>query len=249
MNRKIILLNVVLVLVVAYGGTLLRRQILAGEAKLAQMHQAQITVTNSPVLAPLADRPPVMSNAYRAVVVNTLFHPSRNSELPPTPPLPSTPAPPMPSLPTYRGTMNLDGDSIAILALGNASSQAVKNGDSIGPFKLVDLNLVDITFEWEGAIVRRTLDQLADHSGSAMSSAGSADSGRSLSPPPSAAAPVIPQPLGPGPMTPQGVAICLPNDSTLFGTVQNGLRKVKIPTPFADACVWEPVTKGMGGRL
>jgi hypothetical protein len=50
-------------------------------------------------------------------------------------------------------------------------------------------------------------------------------------------------------MTPQGVAICLPNDSTLFGTVQNGLRKVKIPTPFADACVWEPVTKGMGGRL
>src|SRR5262249_37567171 len=113
-------------------------------------------------------------------------------------------------------------------------------------FKLVDLNTVDITFDYQGTILRRTLAQLTDRTVVASSSgSGSGGSdGRSVSAPPPvpAAAPLIPQPMGPqGDTTAFGFKPCAPNGSLPDGTIQGGYRKVTYKTPFGNACRWDPV--------
>jgi hypothetical protein len=137
--------------------------------------------------------------------------------------------------------MNIGEGPTALLAMGNGPSQEVKPGDMIGPFKLVDLNTVDITFEWQGEIARRTLDQITDRNITA--SAGNGDGGgRSVASTPAAvAAPVVSQPLGPGESTNFGFKTCQANDNMPFGTVQAGFRKVEVKTPFGNTCRWDPV--------
>jgi hypothetical protein len=117
------------------------------------------------------------------------------------------------------------------------AEKALKPGDSIGQFKLVDVNTNEITFQWafNGETVRRSLRELSDHSQVAAAQAASTD--RAAPPPP----PVVKMPLGPGELTPQGVKTCQPNDSTPDGTVSGGFRKVSIPGPFGTTCLWEPV--------
>jgi hypothetical protein len=247
MNRKIILLNVVLVLVVAYGGTLLRRQILAVNSQHAKMLAEKPKAALPGPLAPLPVLPPVLATGYKDVAMKTLFHPSRNPDLPPPPPPPAPPPPPpMPALPKYHGSMSIFGTGQqALLSLGSVSVQPVSIGEMIGPFKLVDVNMVDITFDFEGTIVRRTLAQLMDRTVVAQSSgsgsgSGSADT-RSSSPPPPPP-PVIKQPMGPqGETTSFGFKACAPNESMPDGTVQGGFRKVTYQTPFGPACRWDPI--------
>jgi hypothetical protein len=138
--------------------------------------------------------------------------------------------------------MNIGSGPMALLAIGSAPSQAIKPGGTIGTFKLVDVNTVDITFEWNGQIARRTLDSLIDRK---IGAANEGDS-RSVQAAPQAAAapaPVGKQPTGPGETTSFGFKTCSPNDSLAEGTVQNGFRKVIYQTPFGPACRWDPVGK------
>ena len=98
--------------------------------------------------------------------MNTLFHPSRDPNEPVEPPPPPPPPPPMPELPRYHGQMNLgDGPLALLVEHPGMAEKALKPGDTIGQFKLVDVNTNEITFEWtfNGATVRRTLAQLMDH--------------------------------------------------------------------------------------
>jgi hypothetical protein len=248
MNPKIIALNVVLLAIVVYAGVTFRREVQMAKARQLAIIQASVQPVSTPVVTPLSYPAPAAATAYTAVATRNLFHPSRNPDIPiEVPIVPPAPPKPMPALPAYRGAMNLAEEPVALLALGNAPTKPVQIGEQIGPFKLVDFNTVDITFEWDGQIVRRTLEHLSDHSARA-SVTSTVETVRIAAPAP-VAAPVIPQPLGPGPMTPRGTATCLPNDSTPAGTVQNGLKKVMIPTPFATACLWEPVTTRPGGLL
>jgi hypothetical protein len=146
----------------------------------------------------------------------------------------------MPPLPKYHGTMNIFGDGPqALLSIGNAATQPINVGETIGAFKLVDLNTVDITFDYQGTLVRRTLAQLLDRT--VVTSASAPDSAvRSTAPPPPVAV-EAPSAKGPGEKWGNGSAPCQPNDNTPVGTIQNGLRKVELPTPFGKACRWDPV--------
>src|SRR5215470_16679683 len=95
--------------------------------------------------------------------------------------------------------MNIFGDGPqALLSLNNLPTTTVSIGESIGAFKLVDLNTVDITFDYQGTILRRTLLQLTHRMITASSGSGSGgggNDGRSVSTPPPvpAAAPLIPK--------------------------------------------------------
>ena len=243
MNRKLIFLNVALVLVVAYAGYLLRNEVKAEKAKEAKMRNAPVQVTPPPPLAPLVDQPPVLATGYQEIATKDLFHPSRDSKIPVEVPPPPPPPPPMPALPKYHGTMNIGEGPMALLAIGNGPSQEVKAGGMIGPFKLVDFNTVDMTFEWQGQIARRTLDQLTDHTIQVASSSGD-NGGRSVSSaPPPVVVPVVQQALGPGTALPDGGAACQANDNMPVGSVVSGLRKVEASTPFGKACRWDPVKR------
>jgi len=241
-NRKIILLNVVLVGIVAWAVVVFRGEIRAAKERTEKMRGAKAQVTPPPPLSALPVQPPVLATGYKDVAMKTLFHPSRNPDLPPPPPPPPAPEPPPPPpLPKYHGTMNIFGNGPqALLSVGNDRTQPVSIGEMIGPFKLVDVNMVDITFDYQGQIMRRTLAQLTDRTVVAQASNDGAVARTAQPAPPPAA--VIKQPMGPqGEPTAFGFKACAPNDSLPDGTVQGGYRKTTYKTPFGDACRWDPV--------
>jgi hypothetical protein len=241
MNRRLILLNAVLVVVLMYGGVQLRNEYRAAKARAATVgRQSRIQPVAAPPFAPLPPDPAVMATGYNFIAQKFLFHPSRDPNVahdPPPAPPPPPPPPPMPELPRYHGQMNLgDGPMALVVEHPGMAEKALKAGDSIGQFKMLDVNTNEITFQWTttGETVRRSLRELSDHS--PVAAAQPAAAGPVAPPPPAAQVP-----LGPGELTPQGMKTCQPNDSTPDGTVTGGFRKVSIAGPFGKTCLWEPV--------
>jgi len=241
MNRKLIALNIVLLLVAVYAGVLFHNQWTAGKTREAALWKAKPKPAPVNPLEPLPGAGAVLASGYAEVAKKNLFHPSRDPNIPIELPPPPPPPPPMPMLPKYYGTMNIGDGPMALLSVSaGVPAQAIKPGEQVGAFKLVDINTVDITFEWDGKIVRRTLDQVTDRTIQAAAPAASSD-GRSVQAAAPVAAPVVKSALGPGPMTGQGFATCQANDNMPYGSVQNGLKKVELQTPFGPACRWEPL--------
>ena len=111
MNRKLLILDVVLAAVAVYAGFQFRGQWLAAKAREAAILNRKLTPPPPPQFAPLATAPPVLSAGYAEIAQKLLFDRSRNStvvvEVPPPPP-----PKPMPPLPVYHGMMNIgDGPS------------------------------------------------------------------------------------------------------------------------------------------
>ena len=247
MNRKMILLNAVLALVLVFAGFQWRSVYLAAREKQRKMLDAKppapTSATGAAQFVPLQKQPPVLATGYNQVAQKLLLHPSRNPDLPPPPVEEAPPPPPMPPLPKYHGAMNLDGQAVAILSeKENSPFQEVKAGETIGQFKLVDVNTRDITFEWRQQQVRKLLSELQDRS------SASAQGGSNNAPPAAASAPSAPPQIktqvGPvGAATGFNTKRCDPNDSYPDGAVVDGFRKVSRPTPFGNACVWESVGK------
>jgi hypothetical protein len=240
MNRKLVLLNVVLAAVVVYGGMQLRGAYQAEKAREAALKAKRITALPAPAYTPLANDAPVLPSGYNYVAQKNLFHPSRDPNVPVELPPPPPPPPPMPDIPKYHGQMNLgDGPMAMLVEKSGMAEKAVKPGETIGQFKLVDVNTNEITFAWtfNGEIARRSLRELAD---TAQAAAPAADNR-----PAAAAAPPPPPPAqaayGPGEITGFGFKTCVPNDTTPEGTVSGGFRKVITTTPFGKSCRWDPV--------
>jgi hypothetical protein len=238
-NRKLVLLNAVLALVVVYGGVQLRNQYQAAKAREAALRAVHISPAPAPPWDPLSNDAPVLPSGYKDVAIKDLFHPSRNPDVAVEPPPEPPPPPPMPALPLFHGQMNLgDGPMALLVEKPGMAEKAIKPGETIGQFKLVDVNTKEITFAWtyNGELARRSLRELADNTAPA-----GAQDGRSLAaasaPPP----PVIKTAVGPGAITGFGTKECLPNDSTPDGTVVGGFKKVSLTTPFGKSCVWDPV--------
>ena len=260
MNRKLVVLNAVLLLVVVFGGVQLRNQHQAAKARQAALRAARISAVPAPPFVALPNDPPVLPSGYKDVAMKDLFHPSRNPDVEVPPPPAPPPPPPMPELPRFHGQMNLDGDGpIALLAeKAGMPEKAIKPGEIIGQFKLVDVNTSEITFAWtfNGELVRRSLSSLMDRtaasplpssssssaSAAAFAAAGVAESDAQPAPPPAPPqAPPIKSATGPGDPTNFGTRTCTPNDSTPAGTVVNGFKKTEGRTPFGAFCVWDPV--------
>ena len=240
MNRKLVLLNAVLALIVIYGGVQLRNQYKAAKTREAALARARVSATPAPPFVPLAGDPPVLPSGYKDVAMKDLFHPSRNPDVPVELPPPPPPPPPMPDLPRYHGQMNLgDGPMALLVEKPGMAEKAIKPGETIGQFKLVDVNTSEITFAWtfNGELVRRSLASMTEHT--AVAAVGS-DAPRSPPPAPPQA-PQIKSAIGPGELTGMGTRICDPNDSTPANTVVNGFKKTEGRTPFGAFCVWDPV--------
>ena len=246
MNRKLLVLNAVLAVVGAYGGTQLWREHKAAKARAAALAQVRVGQVPVPPYVPLSNDPPVLPAGYSEVAMKNLFHPSRNAELPPPPaPPPPPPPPPMPDVPKYYGQMNIGDGPMALLAERSGMPQkAIKPGEGIGQFKLVDVNTSDITFTWNynGTVVRRTLSAMLDQSPPPAVAGSSGSDGRSVQP---AAPPPPPEPKsakGPGgEVSGFGTRPCDPNDSMPAGSVVDGYKKTVGRTPFGSFCVWDRV--------
>jgi hypothetical protein len=240
-NGKLVLLNAVLALVVIFGGLQLSDQYQAAKTRQAALRAVRISPAPAPPFVPLPNDAPVLPSRYKDVAIQDLFHPSRNpeivKELPPPPP----PPPPMPELPRYHGQMNLgDGPMALLVEKPGMAEKALKPGETIGQFKLVDVNTSEITFAWtfNGDLARRSLSSMMDRTPAAGTGAPDARSSPAPSAPPP---PPIKSAIGPGALTGLGTRICDANDSTPAGTVVNGFKKTEGRTPFGSFCVWDPV--------
>ena len=238
MNRKLVLLNTVLLLVAIYGGVQLRNEYRAAKTRQETLRKARISPAPAPIFTPLPNDAPVLPSGYKDVAMKDLFHPSRNPDVPVDPPPIPPPPPPMPALPRFHGQMNLgDGPMAILVEKPGMPEKAIKPGETIGQFKLVDVNTNEITFSWNfnGELARRSLRELADDSAPAASDA------RPAAPSAPAPPPQIKSAIGPGELTPQGTKLCDPNDNTPAGSVVGGFKKTVGRTPFGAFCIWDPV--------
>lgn len=236
MNRKLLVLNLVLVAAVGYAGLRIRAEWRAAKARQAATLNRKVAPAAPPPFTRLSTPPPVLPSGYIDIAQKMLFDKSRNSvvELPP-PPAPPPPEP-VPPLPGYHGQMDLgDGPTVILNAAGSNQHQGVRVGEEIGPFKLVEANPREVAFEWKGQVIRKSVDDLLDHTVPAAQA--TPERTANTAPPP----PRTPTPIGPGQDTGRGYKSCDPNDSYAEGAVVDGYRKKVIPSPFGKMCTWDPV--------
>jgi len=240
LSRKLLILDTVLVAVAVYAGVQLRNQWRASKARAAATLNRTVKPGAPPSYAPALPEPPVLASGYAKIAQQTLFDKSRNPDVVIEPP-PVAPKPPMPPLPVYHGLMSIGSSGpTAFLSINkDAPHQAVHPGESIGQFKLLDVNSVEMTLEWDGQVIHKRVDEL-----SAMNSAPAApEAARTDTQPPAAAAPPPAVKSGPGETTAFGFKTCTVNDGQAEGAVVDGYKKVMHQTPFGQSCTWEPSGK------
>jgi len=241
MNRKLWLLNILLLALAVFAGWQLRNRWQANKARAAAELGVHVPPIPGPPFTAAPVPPAALPAGYVAIAQKDLFDRSRNPDVIVEKP-PAPPPVPVPPLPVYHGSMDLGDGPEAILSVNaGAPQQATRPGEMIGPFKLVDITRQDLTLEWDGQLIRKELDEIT-HRGGAPQEAGAV--GRTEAPAPVVQAQTeLPRAKGPGGEALNGSRICQPNDTTPFGAVQDGLRKTEIATPFGKTCLWDPVGK------
>jgi len=147
----------------------------------------------------------------------------------------------MPALPSYHGVMNIGDGPLAIMSVTAAGKhEAIKPGEMIGPFKLIDITRDDLTLEWNGQMVRKQLWELQNRSLPVADQAQNAERTEQAPAPKPA---VREESKGPGETYATGSRGCQAGDTDPVGTVKDGYKKVSVPTPFGAACLWDPVSK------
>jgi hypothetical protein len=235
-SRKLLILDIVLIAIVAFAGVQWRNAWKASRQREAARLNRPLKPLPPPPVTPLPAPDPVIATRYAKVAQNMLFDPSRNPTVV-VEKKPEPPPPPPPPLPTYRGMMNLGDGLVALFRVpGQSGLQSFRVGDAVGPYKLLDINSEAITLEWEGkkfySGVSQTPDQPSQDKG--------ADLARTAAPAVTAAPPP-PALKGPGEDSGRGYRNCTVNDGQAEGAVVDGFRKVLYTTPFGQACRYEPV--------
>ncbi|HXP88056.1 MAG TPA: hypothetical protein VN841_25220 [Bryobacteraceae bacterium] len=261
MNRKVILLNLVLI---ALAGVcfnqlrLKRRESAAHEQTVLSRAPHPPAVVAPPLAVPV--RPP-MPAEYMEVAQKTLFAKDRNPNVVVQAPPPPPPPPPMPQLPTYSGQMAL-GEPVIFLTLGGVEQKGYRAGDEIGPFTLVSFNRDRVTFEWDGKTVEREVSELKPKEiapgpavqnsvptagvpapGAATGAGGGGSTITSLASASAANAGSNSDNKGPslGNDMGGGYRGCAAGDSSPAGTVLSGYRKVVSQGLMGASCHWEQI--------
>ena len=246
MNRKVILLNLVLA---ALAGWLGWSTWTKWRASNTHTQKVLATQPKPPVvIAPPAPAPakPAEPAEYIDVSSRLLYSKDRNSnvivEAPPPPP----PPPPMPPLPLYHGQMSF-ASPVIILSTEKITQKSYAAGQSIGPFKIVAFDRDSVTFEWDGKEVVRKVNDLRPKE-DAIAAAAAAAGVNAAAPPPvnavrslgSIAATSDPSKPQLGDVFGDGRS-CVAGDTSPAGTVLDGYRKVITRGLMGQQCVWEKI--------
>jgi hypothetical protein len=248
MSRPVLFLNLLLLVFIAAGVMELRRR-----WQDARLREAQVLASAKGTAAPSA---PAIANApatpakvqamqYFEVAERFLFARDRNptvviekkAEPPPKP---------MPDFPSVYGVMDIGMGPTVFMSNGNAGQQGYKVGEKIGEFTLKAATQKEITFEWEGKSITKSLDDLRGVAREAagpgantpgmVANANMASAGVPAGPP----KPVEPARAAPGADIGGGRKGCLPGDTSPGGTIAEGFRKTSTTYAFGPICFWEP---------
>ena len=253
MNRKLLILDLVLACGVVFGGMELHSHWVAAKARQAQIPATVWKPAPPPPIAPLPQDPAVLPSGYKAIALNTLFDPSRNPDIPVEPPPPPPPDPEPPPAPSFHGSMDIgDGPKALLTPEGETHYQEVAIGGMIGPFKLLSFTRQEMELEWHGKIIHK---RKADPKAAAKAGGGRAPKVEPLNtvgivpgvaPDPATAPPPSTQPnvLGPGDSLTDTVRACMAGDTAAAGTVTDGYRKELTPMPLGPPrCTWRAIGK------
>ncbi|MCU1336217.1 MAG: hypothetical protein JWO19_1798 [Bryobacterales bacterium] len=245
MNRKILALNIGLLVLFGTLGWMLR----AHWREARSQHRATLAKAARPsaLLPPPSPTPPepaVPAN-YLEVAQKTLFSRDRNPNViietaPPPPPKAEEPTPPRPA---YYGQMGI-GEPVAFLSAEKGGQRGFHVGDEVGPFKLVAFNRETITFEWHDKTLEYPLAELKPKEGTPAAAAAQSGVPTFAPSKPASAGPVIGITEEKGPVlgTQNGeIRSCVAGDKSPSGTVKDGFKKSVVPGPFGPMCQWEPI--------
>jgi len=240
MKRKLLLLNLALLILVCAAGWQLRARWLDGRTQERKaLKTAARVAPQAPEPVPHAPQPPAAA-AYGDVAQKTLFAKDRNPNV-----IEEVVAPkPVPPFPVAYGRMNLGGAPRVILAEKPGDpARSHTAGAKVGEFTLEAIEGDEVVLSWEGQQFRKKLQELRPQSGAAPAVAPVAAEA-----PAEAAAPAQVQTVaaaaaveGPDPNETGDMRSCQANDTSPAGTVRDGFRKVMTQGPFGFSCHWERI--------
>ena len=243
MNCKLWFLNLLLLAMAVFSGWQLRNRWLAEKARESVALGDHVALIPAPPFTIVPVPPTAPPGIYANIAQKDLFNPSRNPEViieNSVVPLPSPMLPP--PLPVFYGEMNIGDGPMAILSVNQGGPQhAIRPGEMIGPFKLIDVTRQDLTLEWDGRVLRKSLDALGEHRTAPLSEA--ATEGRREAPPAQSHQPPTANVQASSNATAYVLKTCGSGDSTRGGTVEDGFLKTQVLTPFGVACLWNPLGK------
>ena len=240
MKRKLFLLNIALAALVVWIGFRIRAVRQDFQQREDRVLKQRITPEKYPPLPTAAPPAPIVAANYLEVAQKMLESKDRN----PTviiDPEPVVQKPPMPPLPVAHGLMMLGEPGIIMSERSGAVQRTYRIGEKVGPFKLLAFDTKRVVLDWNGEKVVKPIEDLLEKAtapsepASASLPAGASQQSTTAQTPPAA------QALGPGVEVGGGIRACQANDSLPAGAIQNGYRKVEVPTPFGKSCRWEQV--------
>ena len=240
MTRRLILVDLLLILLIGLLGWQLRREWRRENTREQALYRYQVKPAAPPVLPALAMVNPFDAGAFATVAQNNLFSRDRNPNViveAVEPPKPK----PQPPFPVARGVMLWDGTppTIVLSEKSGGTQKGYHPGDSIGEWKVVSIDNTHVVFDWDGKEYEKRIDELLDHT---------SIEAVAVTPAPAAPPPKVNNPLstpssaksGTGADVGGGYRACIPGDDAPPGTVVDGMKKVVSASPFSGSiCRWE----------
>jgi hypothetical protein len=239
LRYRLLLLNILLAGLTAAGGWRLRQDWLRDHQHSSSVLEHRVKAPAAPTLAPVPAPVPFVAPTYAEVAQKDLFSKDRNPDVI-IEPVAVKPKPKWPPMPILYGVLGLPGGMIAMLAeKPDSRSRGIKVGEKIGELKMVALNADKISFEFEGEVQEKNVQDLVDRGSHEEAASSSSAAAVSQNP-----ANIAAQRTGPPPTPKPGIEIgaqmksCQPGDTSPPGTVVDGYKKISENTPFGPACRW-----------
>ncbi len=246
MKRPILVLNVVLACALIAGSVELRRRWLEArrqETKVLAVQPVPAVTAESNASSTAQPQGKLQSAQYFEVAERFLFARDRN----PTVIVEKKPEPPpkvMPNFPAVHGVMDVGMGPTIYISVENDRQQGFRLGDKISEFTLKAATQKDITFEWDGKAITKTLDELRPKTNEAQQGppqmASNSNNAAGFAPPPPPQKPPENVKPAPGVDIGNGRKGCISGDNSAAGTVVDGYKKVSYAYAFGPICYWEP---------
>ena len=226
MRHRLLLLNLLLAGLTGAAGWKLRQDWVLDHQHSSTVINRQVKQPAPPAAMPITPPAPFAAPTYADVAQKDLFSKDRNPNVV-IEPVAVKPAPKWPRMPILSGIMGLPGGLIAMLAeKPDSRSRGVAVGEKIGDLKVVALSSDKISFEFEGQVQEKNVQDLVDRGSHAPEVAEANTSQNPANLAKSGAPPTAPKPgvdVGAGGQ----VKACDPRDTSPAGTEVDGFRKVR----------------------
>lgn len=241
MRGKLRLLDLALLVIAGLLAWQWRSEWAAAQVRNLALIRSTLPAARVPGMPALDKVNPVSAADFADVAMKNLFSQDRNPNVIVDPPKPPAPKP-VPPFPVAHGVMLWEGvpPTIVLSEKADGPQKGYHPGDTVGPWKLVDLDKSYASFEWEGKEFKKRIDELIDRNATAEAGQQAVavaapqpaqQKTQTLSNPSHNAQPNID--IG------SGFKACYSDDASPSGTVVDGMKKVITATPFGQNCHWE----------